>query len=80
MQEILDAEQQTDDTSAPRTRPRQKKSSGKRKRTAATALSDPEDKVYTVISLSTDSESESDISDGIPIEEVRLLIYLIMPF
>jgi hypothetical protein len=77
MQEILEAEQQTDDASAPRSRPRQKKSSGKRRRTA---LSDPEDEAFSVISLSTDPESESSISDGIPIEEVRLLIYLILAF
>ena len=51
------------------------KAPGKHKQTA---LSDSEDKPYSVISLSTESESESSVcSDGIPVGEVHLFISFI---
>ena len=74
MQEILDAEQQTDESeSCPwPCGPCQRKSCSKRKHVEV--LSDPEDKPYaSTLSLSTDSESGSSVV-GIMPDEVSFLL------
>jgi hypothetical protein len=77
MQEILDAEQQTDDPdSHPRHRPSRQRKTGKRKREV---FSDPEDKPYaSTVPLTTDSESDSGVM-GITPDEVRsrLLVHVV---